>query len=192
MEFLSGIDDPEPGERRMSKVALVVAVARNRVIGNEGKLPWRVSGDLQKFKETTLGKPVIMGRKTWESLPKRPLPGRLNIVLTRKSGFQADGAEVVSKAADALNKAASAGSSEICVIGGAEIYQIFWPMASRLYLTEIDATPEGDTMFPYIHEAEWVEVERQPLASKQGDTATATFRVLDRREPKVLQNHTIP
>jgi dihydrofolate reductase len=187
LELFSGCHDPEPGKQLMARIALVVAVARNGVIGLDGKLPWRVSGDLQKFKQTTIGKPVIMGRKTWESLPRRPLPGRTNIVLTRNAAYKAPGAMVAQTNHEALSLAQSAQVEEICIIGGAEIYRAFWPLASRIYLTEIDATPKGDTVFHVLDPAEWAEIERQPLAARDGDTAKAVFRILENRAVNVLQ-----
>src|SRR5687767_14063027 len=122
------------------RIAFVVAVSRNGVIGREGKLPWRLSSDLRFFKTITMGKPLIMGRKTWESLPKRPLPGRDNIVITRQRGYRASGATVVADAEAALSNAqmfaARSKSDEIAVIGGGEIFTLLLPKADRIYLTE--------------------------------------------------------
>jgi dihydrofolate reductase len=164
----------------MSRIALVVAVARNGVIGRDGGLPWHISSDLKRFKEITLGKPVIMGRKTWESLPKRPLPGRQNIVITRQKGFGAVGAIAVADVQQAL--AAAGDVAEVAVIGGGEIYRLFWPRAGRLYLTEVDMTVEGDTSFPPVRADEWQEVavEHHPQGPK--DSAAFTLRTLDRRK----------
>ena len=137
----------------MTRIALVVAVARNGVIGRDGGLPWHLSSDLKRFKAITMGKPVIMGRKTWESLPKKPLPGRHNIVITRRKGFLAEGATVVASPENAL--AAAAGAEEIAVIGGGEIFDMFLTLADRIYLTEVDLDVEGDTYFPAIDPAHW-------------------------------------
>jgi dihydrofolate reductase len=143
----------------MSRVALVVAVARNGVIGKDGGLPWRVPGELKRFKELTLGKPVIMGRKTWESLPNKPLPGRQNIVVTRQADYKAAGADVAGSVAEALEKAGAA--PEVCIIGGAEIYGRSLPLASRIYLSEIPLEPVGDAYFPRLDMAVWRETGRE-------------------------------
>ena len=159
-------------------ISLVVAVARNGVIGREGGLPWHISSDLKRFKEITMGKPVIMGRKTWESLPRKPLPGRRNIVITRQQGFRADGAEVAATPAEALRLAGDA--PEIAVIGGGEVYRLFWPMVDRLYLTEVDLDVEGDTHFPAPDPSEWREVAREIHPKGERDSASFTLRTLDR------------
>jgi dihydrofolate reductase len=163
----------------MSRISLVVAVARNGIIGREGGLPWHISSDLKRFKEITMGKPVVMGRKTWQSLPRKPLPGRLNIVLTRQPGFVAEGATVVATPEEAL--AAAAGAEEIAVIGGGEIYGLFFARADRIYLTEVDLTVEGDTRFPGIDPAEWREISRERHEAGPKDSAGFTLRVIDRR-----------
>jgi dihydrofolate reductase len=159
-------------------ISFVVAVARNGVIGREGGLPWHVSSDLKRFKEITLGKPVIMGRKTWESLPRKPLPGRRNIVLTRQHGFTATGAEVAQTPEDALKLVGDA--PEVMVIGGGEVYRLFWPHVGRIYLTEVDLAVEGDTHFPVLDPAEWREVARETHAKGERDSAGFTLRTLDR------------
>jgi dihydrofolate reductase len=164
----------------VSRIALVVAVARNGVIGRDGGLPWHISSDLKRFKEITMGKPLVMGRKTWESLPKKPLPGRHNIVITRQKGFVAEGATVVADAVAALQAAGDV--AEIAVIGGGEIYNLFLSSADRLYLTEVDLEVAGDTHFPAPDPALWVEtaVERHPQGPR--DSAAFTLRILDRRK----------
>jgi dihydrofolate reductase len=159
-------------------ISFVVAVARNGVIGREGGLPWHISSDLKRFKEITMGKPVIMGRKTWDSLPRKPLPGRRNIVITRQPRFLAEGADVVATAEEALNLCA--GAPEVAVIGGGEVYRLFWPMVDRLYLTEVDLEVEGDTHFPALDPAEWREVAREVHPRSERDSASFTLRVLDR------------
>ena len=163
----------------MSRIAFVVAVSRNGVIGRAGGLPWHISSDLKRFKAITMGKPVIMGRKTWESLPKRPLPGRHNIVITRNGAYRADGASVVTSAEAALS-AAGTESDEISVIGGAEIFAMFLPMAERIHLTEADLWVEGDTLFPILDERDWREVAREPHPRGPKDSSSFTFRVLER------------
>lgn len=141
------------------QLALIAAVARNRVIGAEGDLPWRLKADLLHFKAVTSGKPVIMGRNTWESLPRRPLPARSNLVVTRSPDYIAPGAWVYSSLAVAVGvgraMAARAGADEAMIIGGGAIYEAALPMAHILYLTEVDAEPEGDVLFPEIDAAVW-------------------------------------
>lgn len=146
-------------------ISMIVARGRNGVIGRDGDLPWRLSADLASFKRITLGKPIIMGRTTWESFPKRPLPGRENIVLSRDWNYAAPGARVYSSLPPAINvagaMAAKAGADEIFIIGGAQIYERGMALADRLYITEVDAAPDGDVFFPEMNAAEWREVARQ-------------------------------
>jgi dihydrofolate reductase len=142
-----------------AEIVLIAALARNGVIGRGNALPWRLKADLVRFRETTLGHPVFMGRKTWESLGK-PLPGRRNIVLTRQTGYIAQGAEVFTSVDEALE--AAAGAARVFVIGGAEIYCALLPRASALLLTEIAADVEGDACFPAFDRAHFREVSRQP------------------------------
>jgi dihydrofolate reductase len=168
---------------QVPRIAFVVAVARNGVIGREGKLPWRISSDLKRFKAITLGKPVIMGRKTWESLPRRPLPGRVNIVITRGHNYQAQGAVVTASVSEALAQARQTDSDEICVIGGSDIFRQMLPMADRLYLTEIDLAPEGDVVFPPLDPKAWRETSHEIHAREEGDDAGFILRVLDRVAP---------
>jgi dihydrofolate reductase len=165
------------------RIVFVVAVARNGVIGRQGKLPWRISSDLKRFRAITMGRPVIMGRKTWESLPKRPLPGRVNIVITRDQGYQAQGAVVTTSVAEALARARQAESEEICVIGGSEIFREMLPMADRLYLTEVGLDPEGDVVFPPLDRKAWRETSREVHAREEGDDAGFVLRILDRVPP---------
>ncbi len=159
-------------------ISLIVAVSRNGVIGRDGGLPWHVSSDLKRFKAMTMGKPVIMGRRTWESLPKRPLPGRRNIVITRQADYAAPGADVVESAEAALALCSEA--PEVAVIGGGEIYRMFWDQADRLYLTEIDVEVEGDTRLPFVDPAHWVEIARDVQPKAPGDTAGFVLRTLDK------------
>ena len=162
------------------RIAFVVAVARNGVIGRDGGLPWRISSDLKRFKAITMGKPVIMGRKTWESLPRRPLAGRRNIVVTRDRHYRAEGADVVASIEEAVAQAKLTASDEICVIGGAEIFRLMLPQASRLYFTEVDLMPEGDVIFPPIDPKQWRETSRETHPQAAGDDAGFVLRVLDR------------
>ncbi len=135
----------------MHHIAIIAAIGKNRELGLQGKLPWRIREDMQRFKTLTMGHPVIMGRKTWESIPVkfRPLPGRTNIVVTRQAGYEASGAMVTGSLEDALAAAASAsGAEEIFIGGGGEIYREALSLADRFYLTLVDDTAEADTFFP--------------------------------------------
>ena len=153
----------------MQKTALtlIAAVARNGVIGQDNRLPWHLPADLKHFKALTTGHAVIMGRKTWESLPEkfRPLPGRQNIVVTRNAGYAASGATVVNSLADAV---AAASGSEAFVIGGAELYQAALGLADRLELTEIARDYDGDTVFPTRDPAQWRETARESQRDDNG------------------------
>ena len=166
-----------------------LARARNGVIGLGGRLPWRLKSDLAIFKATTLGKPVIMGRKTWESLPRRPLPGRMNIVVTRDGSYAdepiAKGALICERFDEALQiareQAEEDGATEVCAIGGADIFALAMPKARRLYLTEVEADVEGDVLFPPFDESDWTEVSREAHPAGEGDDYPFVFRVLERR-----------
>jgi dihydrofolate reductase len=140
------------------RVSLIVAMARHGVIGRDNALPWRLPEDLKRFKSLTMGHPIIMGRKTYESIG-RPLPGRTNIVLTRLAGFAAPGCTVVGSPEAAI--AACGDAAEAFVIGGAEIYRAFLDHASRLDVTEIDADIPGDTFFPDFDRSQWRESARE-------------------------------
>ena len=137
-------------------LALVVAMARNGVIGRGNALPWHLPDDLKHFKALTMGKPILMGRRTYQTIG-RPLPGRDNLVLTHKRDWQASGVSAVHSLPEALERAAQA--SELMVIGGAEIYRLTLPLAQRIYLTEVLADVEGDTVFPALQRNEWREVQ---------------------------------
>jgi len=149
-------------------LSLIAAVARNGVIGKDNQLLWHLPGDMRRFRETTRGKPVIMGRKTWESLPEkfRPLPGRLNIVVSRDPAYPAPGATLAGSLEDAIELAGNA--EESFVIGGAELYRQALPLADRLYLTEIDADFAGDTWFPDVPPGEWKEISRSQPTEEAG------------------------
>jgi dihydrofolate reductase len=163
----------------MTIVSLVLAVSSNGVIGRDGGLPWHISSDLKRFKAITMGKPVIMGRKTWDSLPKKPLSGRKNIVLTRVRDFHAEGADIAHTIGEALSLAGAV--PEICVIGGGEIYRQFLPLAQRVYLTQVQVDVEGDTRFPPLADGEWREISREQVDPGPADTAGFVLRVLERR-----------
>ena len=162
-----------------------IARARNGVIGKGGKLPWRLKSDMAIFRATTMGKPVIMGRKTWDSLPKKPLVGRTNIVLSRDGSFEPAGAVVCEDFSDAISigreQAEEDGASEVCVIGGASLFELALTKARRLYLTDVDADVEGDVVLSPIDESRWTEVRAQRFEASDDDQYGFTFRVLERR-----------
>ncbi len=163
----------------MTVISLVLARARNGVIGNRGAIPWRLAEDMRRFRALTLGKPVIMGRKTWDSLPKKPLPGRTNIVVTRDRAFAAEGAVVVHDMGEALARADGENPSEIAVIGGAEIYAAALPLASRVHLTEVDADFEGNAVMPPFDLSAWRETGREAHQTPEG--LRYAFVTLERR-----------
>lgn len=167
-------------------VVIHVAVADNGVIGREGGLPWRLSTDLKRFKAGTLGRPVIMGRKTYESIG-RPLPGRTNIVVTRDAEWRADGVETATSLQDAITLATvrarcEGGVGEVAVIGGGEIYRQALPIADRLHVTHVAATPDGDTRFPPIDAAAWDSETVEEVPAGPSDTHPTRF-VIYRRRP---------
>ena len=164
----------------MTTITLVVAAASNGVIGAKGALPWRIPEDMKHFKALTLGKPNIMGRKTWESLPKRPLPGRTNIVVTRDSQFRAEGALVAHSFEEALRLAAREDTAEIAVIGGEAIFAAALGLASRIYLTEVAVSPEGDAFMPPIDREQWQETAREGPLESNG--LRYAFVTLERRQ----------
>ncbi len=159
-------------------VSMIAAVADNGVIGADGTLPWHLPADLRHFKKTTLGKPVIMGRRTFESIG-RPLPGRRNLVLSRRRGFAADGVERADSVAAALALAGAV--DEAVVIGGGRVYTQALPLTGRLYLTQIHAPIDGDTYFPALRTAEWAESDRREVA--RGDAPFAYSIVTLERRP---------
>ena len=164
-------------------LCLIVAAAANGVIGRNGRMPWHLRAELRYFRQRTLGKPVIMGRKTFQSIGK-PLPGRHNIVITRDAAFNAPGAEIVSSLdaaiAAALVAAATSNASEIMVIGGADIFRQALPLAARVYLTRVDAHPTGDAVFPDLPEQQWRLIEQHPLPADAANKVSATAGVYER------------
>jgi dihydrofolate reductase len=166
----------------VARLSLIAAVARNGVIGRANQIPWRLPSDLKRFKTLTIGHPIIMGRKTFQSIG-RPLPGRDNIVVSRHS-FHADGVTVLPDLRSAIAGAASrAGENgEVFVIGGAEIYRETIGLADRLYVTEVDATPEGDAQFPYIDRRTWSLASTEDVARDANDSAATRFLVYERRK----------
>jgi dihydrofolate reductase len=164
-------------------ISLVVAIAENGVIGRDGGLPWRMSSDLKTFRRLTMGKPLIMGRKTFQSL-KKPLDGRDNIVVSRNSGFSADGALIAGDFAAALaiaeDCAAKRSVDEVMVIGGTEVFRSALPLARFIYKTDVHGAPEGDAVFPDVDWSAWREVSSEPLPQGPRDDYAATFVVLER------------
>jgi dihydrofolate reductase len=171
-------------------VTHVVAIAENGVIGAEGGLPWRLSSDLKRFKRDTMGKPIVMGRKTFDTIGK-PLPGRGNIVVTRQPDFAPDGIIVVPSIDSALEQAValakSGGVDEICIIGGGELYRQTLGNADRLYVTHVMAAPEGDTFYPEIEAAEWRPSHREPVPAGEKDDVE-TLYVIYEHIPKVSES----
>ena len=159
-------------------VTIIAALSRNRVIGRANRLPWQISDDLKRFKALTLGHPVIMGRKTYESIG-RPLPGRDNIVITRSRKFSAPGCRVVHSLEAAL--AESSGVDEVFVIGGEQIYASALPRADRLQLTEVDADIDGDAYFPDFDRKPWREVKREPRSTLDPQPLRYDFVTYEKR-----------
>jgi dihydrofolate reductase len=166
------------------QVVLIVAVAENGVIGRDNTIPWRLKSDQQRLKAITLNKPVVMGRKTFESL-RRPLPGRTNIVVTRDANYRAGGAVVTNSfehaRAVALGDALRRFATEIAVIGGSEIYAQWMDVADRLEVTEVHARPEGDTRFPAVDLAQWEEAVRLSNPAGPDDSAGFSYVTYRRR-----------
>lgn len=164
------------------RVSLIAARSSNGVIGKANDLPWHLPDDMKYFMQTTKGHPVIMGRKNYHSIPEkyRPLPGRTNIVVTRQPGFSAPGCVVVNAPEAALAAAAVTGSDEVFIIGGGEIYEAFLGTADRLYLTEIDAVIDGDTLFPAFPRDQWMETSRIHHPSDERHRHPFDFVIYDR------------
>ena len=168
------------------KIVIHVAISRNGIIGRDGDLPWRLSTDMRRFKAATMGKPVVMGRKTWQSFPRRPLPGRANIVVTRNPDFQDDGAIVAHSFDEAIslarNTAHEAGKvDEICVIGGGEIYAQAMDLADELHVTHVLADVEGDARFPAIDPVSWEAVTSEEVPAGEKDSHPTRHIVYRRR-----------
>jgi dihydrofolate reductase len=159
-------------------VSIVVARGRNGVIGADGGIPWRLSTDMRRFKAVTMGKPIVMGRKTWESFPQRPLPGRPNLILTRDASYRAEGAMIFATLEAALG-AAHAMGEEICIVGGGAIYTEAMPLVDRIYLTEVDAAPAGDTHFAF-DESAYRETMREEFAPGPKHDHAFVIRTLER------------
>ena len=168
------------------EIVLIAAVAENGVIGADNSIPWRLRSDMQRFKAMTVGRPVVMGRKTYESFPRRPLPGRTNIVITRDAAYRADGAVVTTSFDNAIaiarGDALRRNVQEIAIIGGAEIYAAFMAGgADRLEITEVHIRPEGDTYFPPIDPDLWQEIARARHPAGPDDSAEFSYVTYRRR-----------
>ncbi len=158
-------------------ISIIVAASANNVIGVQGELPWKISDDLKRFKQLTMGKPIVMGRLTWESIG-RPLPGRQNIVISRQRGFTAKGCDVVDSPAAALAVAGDA--EEIMIIGGGQIYDLFLPKAGRLHVTRVQTEIDGDAFFPVIDADSWELVDREGFAAGGANEFAFEFRTYER------------
>lgn len=158
-------------------ISLVAAMGRNRVIGKDNALPWKLPADMKRFREITTGHPIVMGRATFESIG-RALPNRLNIVMTRDKNYTAEGCRIVHSLQEALQ--AGAGNDEVMVIGGTSIFVQFLPLAERIYLTVIDHDFEGDAYFPEFDETQWRETERRAYEPDEKNLYRYTFLTLER------------
>jgi dihydrofolate reductase len=169
------------------EIVLIIAVADNGVIGAGNAIPWRLKSDQRRFKAITMGKPIVMGRKTFLSFPRRPLPGRTNIVVTRDAEFRAAGAVVTTSLTEALMLARAdalrRSVAEIAVIGGAEIYAQCMALADRLDVTEVHASPDGETRLPPIDAAQWEELSRDAHPAGPDDNAAFSYVSYRRRKP---------
>ncbi|MFT4097814.1 MAG: dihydrofolate reductase [Rhodoblastus sp.] len=167
----------------MTKIVLVAAVARNGAIGVKGGLPWRLPSDLKHLRETTWGRPMLMGRKTFDSIGK-PLPGRESIVVTRDPTFAREGVHIVRSVDEGIAlgaaRAEAMGVDEIMVIGGGELYRATLERADRIVLSEVDLSPEGDAFFPALDMTQWREVSRRTPPRGEKDDASFTVRILER------------
>jgi dihydrofolate reductase len=171
-------------------IVIVAAVSRNNVIGRAGDLPWRLSTDLKRFKEMTLGKPVVLGRKTFESFGGRPLPGRPHVVVTRNAGFAAAGVETAASLPDAIAKAQvlaeQTGAVEIAVIGGGEIYAQAMSIADRLAVTHVETViDDGDTFFPRIDDRVFIKTEEEAVPAGERDNFPTRFAIYRRRDDAI-------
>lgn len=166
-------------------VSILVAIARNGIIGRDGDLPWRLSTDLKRFKALTLGKPIVMGRKTWESFPKRPLPGRTNIVITRKQDFADEGAVVAHSLDEALETARREEPAEICVIGGGEIFEQAMGRTDTLHVTHVRGEVDGDTSFPPIDARFWEKTHSELVPAGERDSHATEYAIYSRKNATI-------
>jgi dihydrofolate reductase len=160
-------------------ISLIVAAAKNNAIGKDGKLPWHLPNDMKHFKNITWGMPIVMGRKTFESLGK-PLRGRKNIVITRQPGWKADGVITVKNIEDAMFVVKEADAKEVMVIGGGEIYKTLFEKARRIYLTRVEAEPEADTFFPSLKPEEWHLMSQQNYEADEKNAYNYSFQTWER------------
>jgi len=174
-------DPPNPSSSpHRPVVTLFAAMSENRVIGRAGALPWRLPADLQRFKRRTTGRTIVMGRRTWESLPKRPLPNRRNVVLSRAPSFRAEGAEVAHDLESALRLTAD--EPEVFIIGGEEIFRLALPHADRIERTLVHATVQGDASFPELDASEWEIAHREPHDADERNEHPWTVVTYQRRD----------
>jgi dihydrofolate reductase len=159
-------------------ISIITAMDENQLIGKDNGLPWKIPADLQFFKKVTMSKPIIMGRKTFESIG-RPLPGRQNIIITRDKSFSAEGCEIAFSIDKAIELAADA--EEIMIIGGANIYQQFLPICDRLYLTQVKGEFEGDAWFPEIDDSQWQGIEKEDHKADERNEADYSFIIMQRK-----------
>lgn len=159
-------------------VSIITAMDKNRLIGKDNGLPWKIPADLQFFKKVTMSKPIIMGRKTFESIG-RPLPGRQNIIITRDNQFTAEGCDIAYSTEEAMTLAGDA--EEVMIIGGANIYQQFLQQCDRLYLTRVNGEFTGDAWFPEIDESQWQEIEKEDHKADEKNEADYSFIVMQRK-----------
>jgi len=162
----------------MKHLSIIVAKSKNDVIGNNGRLPWHLSEDLKRFKSITMGKPIIMGRVTYESIGK-PLPGRENIILTRRSNYLEKGITIIHSSDEALKSARD--SDEVIIIGGGEIYKEFLSRVNRLYITHVDLHIDGDAFFPKVDYSDWRVMSREDFPVSKDREIGFCFEVLERR-----------
>ncbi|WP_429038953.1 type 3 dihydrofolate reductase [Aeromonas veronii] len=162
------------------KISMIAAMAHDRVIGKDNQMPWHMPADLAHFKRVTLGKPVLMGRKTFESIG-RPLPGRRNLVISRNPDYQAEGVEVIDSVGAALALLAGSDVAELMVIGGGHLYGQLLPRADRLYLTRIDLAVEGDTRFPAFDDGQWQRIECESHPADEKNPHPYSFETWQRR-----------
>ena len=163
----------------MSGITIVVAASTNNVIGRAGGLPWRLPQDLRRFKALTMGKPVVMGRRTFESIG-RPLPGRRNIVVSRRADLRLEGCEVVNSPEAALDLASAGQADEVMVIGGEQLYKALLPHTTRIHMTRVHKDVEGDAFFPELPPHEWRVVWSEPLPATSEQPLSYTFQILER------------
>jgi dihydrofolate reductase len=164
------------------KISLIVAMASNRVIGLNNQMPWHLSADLKRFKQITMGHPIIMGRLTFEAIG-RSLPGRTNIIVSRNSDYQAEGCVVVDSIQAAINYGCQL-ADEVFVVGGSTLYEATLPMADTLYITHINQDFEGDTFFPEMVNTQWIEIKREDVANDDTVSFSYSFLILKRDESR--------